>query len=135
MEVILKQDVENLGFKDDVITVKNGYGRNYLIPQGYAILATQSAKKVLAEDLRQRAHKEAKLVDAATKTADALRRVELKIEAKAGAAGKLFGAVTNQDIAEELAKLGHQIEKFHQSFGQEQREGSPTPRRSGRLQL
>ncbi|MCE2815830.1 MAG: 50S ribosomal protein L9 [Cryomorphaceae bacterium] len=111
MEVILKQDVENLGFKDDVVSVKNGYGRNYLIPQGYAILATESAKKVLAEDLRQRAHKEAKMVDAATKTSEALRRVELKIEAKAGTGGKLFGAVTNQDVAEELAKLGHQIDK------------------------
>ena len=110
MEVILKQDVENLGFKDDVIVVKNGYGRNYLIPQGYAILATTSAKKVLAEDLKQR-HKEAKMVEAANKTAEALRHVDLKIEAKAGAGAKLFGAVTNQDVAAELAKLGHQIDK------------------------
>jgi large subunit ribosomal protein L9 len=94
-----------------VIVVKNGYGRNYLIPQGYAILATTSAKKVLAEDLKQRAHKEAKMVEAANKTAEALRHVDLKIEAKAGAGAKLFGAVTNQDVAAELAKLGHQIDK------------------------
>ena len=71
MELILRQDVENLGFKDDVVTVKNGYGRNYLIPQGYAVLATSSAKKVLAENLKQRAFKEAKLIEDATKLAEA----------------------------------------------------------------
>jgi len=111
MDVILKQDVENLGFKDDVVSVKNGFGRNYLIPQGFAILATGSAKKDLAEDLRQRAHKEAKMVDAATKTSEALRNVELKIEAKAGLGGKLFGAITNQDVADRLTNLGHHIDK------------------------
>ena len=111
MEVILKSDVDNLGYKDDTVTVKNGYGRNYLIPQGLAILATPSAKKVLAEDLRQRAHKEAKLIEAANKTADALNRVELKLTAKSGKGGKLFGAVTNANVADELAALGHGIEK------------------------
>ena len=75
MEVILKSDVENLGYKDDMVTVKNGYGLNYLIPKGFAVLATPSAKKMLAEDLRQRAHKEAKMVEAANKTAEALHRV------------------------------------------------------------
>jgi large subunit ribosomal protein L9 len=111
MEVILKSDVDNLGYKDDTVTVKNGYGRNYLIPQGLAILATPSAKKVLAEDLRQRAHKEAKMVEAATKTAEALNRVELKLTAKSGKGGKLFGAVTNGNVADELATLGHNIDK------------------------
>ena len=111
MEVILKSDVDNLGYKDDTVTVKNGYGRNYLIPQGLAILATPSAKKVLAEDLRQRAHKEAKMIEAANMTAEALSRVELKLTAKSGKGGKLFGAVTNGNVADELAALGHGIDK------------------------
>ncbi len=111
MELILKQDVENLGFKDDLVTVKNGYGRNYLIPQGLAQMATPSAKKVLAENLRQKAHKEKKIVENANKVADALKSLELKISAKTGAADKLFGSVTNIDLAEALAKEGHEIEK------------------------
>lgn len=111
MEVILKSDVENLGYKDDMVTVKNGYGLNYLIPKGFAVLATPSAKKMLAEDLRQRAHKEAKMVEAANKTAEALHRVELKLTAKSGKGGKLFGAVTNANVAEELAAMGHAIDK------------------------
>ena len=85
MELILKQDVPNLGFKDDMVTVKNGYGRNYLIPQGFAALATPSAKKVLAENLKQKAHKEQKLVDDANKIAESLRALEIKIAVKAGA--------------------------------------------------
>ncbi|NQX77621.1 50S ribosomal protein L9 [Gilvibacter sp.] len=111
MELILKKDVENLGFTDDIVTVKNGYGRNYLIPQGYAILATSSAKKVLAETLKQRAFKEQKLVDDATKEADKLNGLELKITAKAGEGDKLFGSVNNADVAEALEKAGVSIEK------------------------
>lgn len=111
MELILKQDVENLGFKDDVVTVKNGYGRNFLIPQGFAVLATPSAKKVLAENLKQRAFKEQKLVDDANKVADAIKALEIKITAKAGAGDKLFGSVSNIDLAEALEKEGHTIEK------------------------
>ncbi|MDC7998168.1 50S ribosomal protein L9 [Gilvibacter sediminis] len=111
MELILKKDVENLGFTDDIVTVKNGYGRNYLIPQGYAILATSSAKKVLAETLKQRAYKEQKLVDEATKEADKLNSLELKITAKAGEGDKLFGSVNNADVAEALEKAGVSIEK------------------------
>ena len=111
MELILKEDVENLGFKDDLVTVKNGYGRNYLIPQGMAAMATPSAKKVLAENLKQRAHKEKKIVDAAKKTAEALKALELKITAKAGAGDKLFGSVTNIDLGEALEKEGHSIDK------------------------
>ena len=84
MELILRQDVQNLGFKDDVVTVKNGYGRNFLIPQGHAHLATSSAKKVLAENLKQRAHKEAKVVADAKALAEALKAIEIKIFAKAG---------------------------------------------------
>jgi len=110
MELILKQDVQNLGFKDDVVTVKNGYGRNYLIPQGFAILATPSAKKVLAENLKQRAHKEAKIVAEAKSVAEAIKALEIKITAKAGGE-KLFGSVTNADLAAVLEANGHSIDK------------------------
>lgn len=111
MELILKEDVQNLGFKDDVVTVKNGFGRNYLIPQGLAAMATPSAKKVLAENLRQKAHKEKKVVDAANKIAEALKVLEVKIAAKVGAGDKLFGSVTNADLAAALEKEGHEIDK------------------------
>ncbi|MTG98379.1 MULTISPECIES: 50S ribosomal protein L9 [Myroides] len=110
MEIILKQDVQKLGFKDDVVTVKPGYGRNYLIPQGMAVLATPSAKKVLAENLKQRAHKEAKLIADAQVIAEALKALEIKIAVKAGGE-KLFGSVTNADIAEVFAKNGQTVDK------------------------
>ena len=110
MELILKKDVQNLGFKDDVVNVKNGYGRNFLIPQGHAQLATPSAKKVLAENLKQRAHKEAKVVNDAKALAEALKAIEIKIFAKAGGE-KLFGSITNIDIAEALAKGGQEIDR------------------------
>lgn len=110
MELILKKDVQNLGFKDDIVTVKNGYGRNYLIPQGFAHMATPSAKKVLAENLRQKAHKEAKIVEDAKKLAETLKALEIKISAKAGGE-KLFGSITNIDIAEALEKQGQSIDR------------------------
>ena len=111
MELILKQDVENLGFKDDIVTVKNGYGRNFLIPQGQAILATASAKKVLAETLKQRAFKEKKIIDDAKKVAEALAALEVKIASKVGTGDKLFGSVNNIDLADALQKEGHEIDK------------------------
>ncbi|MCT4698646.1 MULTISPECIES: 50S ribosomal protein L9 [Tenacibaculum] len=111
MELILKQDVENLGFKDDVVTVKNGYGRNSLIPKGFAILATSSAKKVLAENLKQRAFKEAKLVEDASKVAETIKGYELKITSKVGSGDKLFGSVNNINVAEALTKAGTVIDK------------------------
>ncbi len=111
MELILKQDVENLGFKDDVVTVKNGYGRNCLIPQGFAVLATSSAKKVLAENLKQRAFKEAKLIEDATKLADTVKGYELKIASKVGSGDKLFGSVNNADVAVALSKAGTEIDR------------------------
>ena len=111
MELILKQDVENLGFKDDVVTVKNGYGRNYLIPQGYAVLATSSAKKVLAENLKQRAHREAKLVEDAQKVAETIKGLEIKIASKVGTGDKLFGSVNNADVADAIAKAGTEIDR------------------------
>ena len=111
MELILKQDVEGLGFKDDVVTVKNGYGRNFLIPGGKAILATTSAKKVLAETLKQRAFKEKKIIEDAQKVAEALKALEVKIAAKVGSGDKLFGSVNNIDVATALEKAGQTIEK------------------------
>ncbi|MBT8265473.1 MAG: 50S ribosomal protein L9 [Bacteroidia bacterium] len=111
MELILKQDVEGLGFKDDIVTVKNGYGRNFLIPQGVASLATISAKKVLAENLKQRAFKEKKVIDDANKVAEAINALELKIAAKVGTGDKLFGSVNNINVAEALEKEGHEIDK------------------------
>ena len=111
MELILKQDVENLGFKDDVVQVKNGYGRNFLIPQGLAILATPSAKKVLAENLKQRAFKEQKLVDDANALGKKLLALDIKIDAKAGGTGKLFGSINNADLSAALKDAGHEIEK------------------------
>lgn len=111
MELILKKDVENLGFADDLVEVKNGYGRNYLIPNGHAVLATPSAKKVLAENLKQRAHKEQKFVDDAQKQADKLNGLEVKITAKTGDGDKLFGSINNADVAEYLAKEGVSIDK------------------------
>ena len=112
MELILKKDVEHLGFTDDVVTVKNGYGRNYLIPNGAAVLATPSARKVLAETLKQRAYKEKSVIENAQKEADTLSKlVEFKITAKTGEADKLFGSVTNADLAAALENEGVSIDK------------------------
>lgn len=111
MELILKKDVENLGFIDDLVKVKNGYGRNYLIPKGFAVLATTSAKKVLAETLKQRAFKEAKLIADAQAIADAIKALEIKISAKSGTGDKLFGSVNNTNLAEALEALGQSVDK------------------------
>ena len=108
MEIILKKDVENLGFADDVVTVKNGYGRNFLIPQGKAILATISAKKALAEKLKQSANKDKSAIEEANKI---LEKLELTISAKVIETDKLFGSVTNLDINKKLAEEGFEIEK------------------------
>ena len=110
MELILKEDVENLGFKDDLVVVKNGYGRNFLIPHGKAILATISAKKVLAEKLKQSQVKEKQAVEEANKIVKKLEKLELKITAKSEN-DKLFGSVTNSEISKELSSEGFEIEK------------------------
>ncbi|BFM44646.1 50S ribosomal protein L9 [Flavobacterium sp. CFS9] len=125
MELILKQDVQNLGFKDDVVSVKPGYGRNFLIPQGFATLATPSAKKVLAENLKQRAHKEAKVVADAKALAETLKALEIKLTAKAGGE-KLFGSITNIDIAEALEKSGNAIDRKFITSGIVKRTGKYT---------
>jgi len=111
MELILKKDVDNLGFKDDLVNVKNGYGRNYLIPQGLAVLATPSAKKVLAENLKQQAYKQKKIVDDAKKVSEQLKALGLKITAKAGSGNKLFGSVNSIDLAEAIANEGIAVDK------------------------
>jgi len=111
MELILKKDVENLGFADDIVNVKNGYGRNYLIPRGHAVLATPSTKKVLAETLKQRSYKETKVVEDAQQEAEKLNDLELKITAKTGEGDKLFGSVSNANLAEALEKEGIILEK------------------------
>ena len=116
MELILKKDVDKLGFKDDVVNVKNGYGRNYLIPQGYAELATPSTRKVLAETLKQRAYKEQKNIDEAKTQAEKLNNIEIKLTAKSGAGDKLFGSITDADLAEALSKEGVNIDRKYISI-------------------
>ena len=111
MELILKNDVPNLGFKDDLVSVKNGYGRNYLIPEGLAILVTPSSKKVLAENIKQREFKEKKTVDEANKLVKKLSKLELKIGAKSGTGGKLFGSISSSDLNSELSNLGFDFDK------------------------
>ena len=111
MEIILKQDVPHLGHKDDVVVVKNGYSTNYLIPQGFAIMATPSAKKVHAENLRQRAHKEAKLRADAEALAAKLEGVQVTVATKVSATGKIFGSVNNIQVAEALAAKGFEMDR------------------------
>jgi len=111
MEIILKQDVKNLGLKDDIVKVKNGYAANYLIPQGMAIMATPSAKKVHAENLRQRAHKEAKLIADAEALAAKLEGLTVKVPAKVSSNGKVFGSVSNIQVAEALAAMGYEVDR------------------------
>jgi len=111
MEIILKQDVNNLGSKDDVVVVKDGYARNFLIPKGFAMMATASAKKVLAENIRQRAHKETKLKNEAEKVAESLNGLKLTIGAKTSTTGKIFGSVNTIQIAEALKASGFEIDR------------------------
>ena len=111
MEIILKKDVEGVGFKDDIVTVKNGFGRNFLIPNGSAILATPSAKKVLAENIKQQVVKDKKVIDDANKLAQKINGLEIKIKAKVGEGVKLFGSVNNINVQKELAESGVEIDK------------------------
>ena len=111
MKIILKEDIANLGYKDDVVEVKSGYGRNYLIPQGKAVIASPSALKQLAETLKQRAHKLAKIKADAEAKAASLEGVALTITAKTSATGAIYGSVNNIQIAEALATLGHEVDR------------------------
>ncbi len=111
MEVILKQDIHSLGYKNDIVIVKNGYGRNYLIPKGIAVLATESAKKMNAENMRQRAHKEEKIKNEALEIAKKLEGVTITLGAKTSTTGKIFGSVNNIQIAEALTAQGFEIDR------------------------
>ena len=111
MEIILKEDIVNLGYKNDIVNVKSGYGRNYLIPTGKAIIASPSAKKMLAEDLKQRAHKLEKIKKDAEALAAKLEGVALTIGAKTSSTGTIFGSVTNIQVADALAKAGFEVDR------------------------
>ncbi len=111
MEVILKSDVKNLGYKDDVVKVKAGYGRNFLFPKGLAIAASDSSKKVLSETIKQRAFKDQKIKAEAEKIAAALKNMVVKVGAKVGESGKIFGSVTSVQIAEAFKKLGYDVDR------------------------
>jgi large subunit ribosomal protein L9 len=111
MEVILKEDVANVGYKDEIVNVKSGYGRNFLIPKGKAVIASESAKKVLAENQRQRAHKLAKIKQDALDLAAKMKDMTLVISAKTSSTGTIFGSVSNIQIAEELSRKGFEIDR------------------------
>ena len=116
MQLILKEDVQNLGFKDEIVSVKNGYGRNFLIPQGKAIMATVSARKVLEENLKQRAFKEKSIIKAANKRADEIKALEIQIQSKVGSGDKLFGSVTNADLAQAISAKTSELDKKYISL-------------------
>ncbi|TZF82191.1 50S ribosomal protein L9 [Pedobacter sp. BS3] len=116
MEIILKQDIKNLGEKDDIVVVKPGYGRNYLIPKGYAVLATSSAKKVLAENIKQAQFKQEKIKNDALAIASKLEGVKLSIGAKAGESGKIFGSVNTIQVADALKKEGFEVDRRRITF-------------------
>ncbi|MCB2195973.1 MAG: 50S ribosomal protein L9 [Bacteroidetes bacterium] len=120
MDVILKEDIQNLGHKNDIVTVKNGYGRNYLIPKGLAVIATTSAKKMHEENIRQRAHKEEKIKNEAQETAKKLEKVSLSIGAKTSSTGKIFGSVNTIQLAEALKEKGYEIDRKNISIPEDQ---------------
>ena len=111
MEIILKEDIIGLGYKNDIVNVKSGYGRNYLIPQGKAVIASPSAKKILAENLKQQAHKLAAIKAEAEKKGEAIKDVALCIAAKVSATGQLYGSVGAAQVADELVKLGKDVDR------------------------
>lgn len=119
MEVILRQDIKNLGDKDDVVKVRDGYARNFLIPQGLAILATESSKKVIAENKRQASHKEEHIKNEASKQAELLRNITVTIETLIGNEGKLFGSVTSLMIANQLKEKGFDVDRRRITFNDE----------------
>ena len=119
MEVILKQDVRKLGDKDDLVKVKSGFGRNFLIPKGLAIIADETNKKILAETKKQRAHKEEKLKKAAEVAATTLKSLVIKVGAKVGEKGKIFGSVTSVQISEAMRKQGFDVERKNITMNEE----------------
>jgi large subunit ribosomal protein L9 len=119
MELILKEDISGLGYKNDIVKVKDGYGRNYLIPQGLASLATESAKKVLAENMKQAAHKAEKIKKAAQAIADGIGEMVIEVKAKAGESGKIFGAVTTIQVSDALKEKGFEVDRRKITFKSE----------------
>lgn len=119
MDVILKQDLERLGAKNDIVTVKTGYARNFLIPQGFAVAATESARKVVAETIRQQSHKAVKALEDAKALAEKMNGLTVKIGAKAGESGKIFGSVNNIQLAEALAGAGYVVDRKNIDLGSE----------------
>ncbi|MCA1761983.1 MAG: 50S ribosomal protein L9 [Cryomorphaceae bacterium] len=119
MEIILRKDIENLGYKDELVTVKPGYARNFLIPKGMAIAATASQKKILSENMKQRAHKEEKIKDEAEKIAKLLAKETIKIGAKVGEKGKIFGSVNTIQLADALESKGFKVERKNISIKNE----------------
>jgi large subunit ribosomal protein L9 len=119
MEIILKKDHKGLGYKNDIVKVKNGYGRNFLIPQGVAVLATDSNKKMQAEEIKQSSFKEQKLRNEATAMAAKFADVTVKVGAKAGESGKIFGSVTNIQLADALKKAGYEVERKNIEMNEE----------------
>ncbi len=119
MEVILKQDVKNLGYKDDVVKVKPGYGRNFLIPKNLAEMATVASKKILTETVKQRAFKEQKVKAAAEASAAKLKDLVVKVGAKVGESGKIFGSVTTVQVADALKKLGYDVDRKNISMNED----------------
>lgn len=119
MEVILKDDVKFLGYKNDIVTVKPGYGRNYLIPQGLAVLADKSSKKVVAENIRQAAHKAEKIKNDAQELANSIGNTVLEIPAKVGESGKIFGSVTTLQLSDALKAKGYDVDRKRISFDQD----------------
>lgn len=119
MEIILKQDLKGLGYKNDIVKVKNGYGRNFLIPQRIAVLATESNKKMQAEEIKQSSFKEQKLRNEATALVAKFADVTVKVGAKAGESGKIFGSVTNIQLAEALKKAGYDVERKNIEMNEE----------------
>jgi large subunit ribosomal protein L9 len=119
MEIILKQDIPNIGYKDEIVIVKDGYARNFLIPKGYAINATEPVKKAHLEILKQKAHKEEKIKDEASKLAEKLKELNLTIGAKTSSKGKIFGSVNTIQIAESLKEKGFEVDRKNISFKEE----------------
>ena len=119
MQIILKANIEKLGAKDEIVNVKPGYARNYLIPRGYAVSATESALKMHAENMKQRAHKETKILAEAQATAEKLASLEIKLATKASDNGKIFGSINTIQLSEALAKVGFDIDRKSISISEE----------------
>ena len=122
MEVILREDIQGLGYKNDTVSVKAGYGRNYLIPRGMAMIASTSTKKMIEEEVRQAAHKAEKAKKDATSIAEKIGDLTLEIKTKAGEKGKIFGAITPIQVAEALSAQGHEVDRKRISFEQKIKE-------------